>query len=473
MVPQKPSFGIVGMGVMGRNLALNIADRGIAVAGYDRNAHKVEALRTEGAGRPVTGTSSTQELVDALAAPRRILMMVGAGAPVEALIGDLAPRMQSGDLLIDGGNSHFRDTDRHAAELGKRGLHFIGVGISGGESGARHGASIMPGGPPEAYEMVRPAFEAVAAKVGGEPCVTWLGPGSAGHYVKMVHNGIEYALMQLISETYDIMKRGLALDNDRIADAYAQWNRGEAAGFLLEITAEVFRKVDENGAGRRLVDMIRDQAKQKGTGQWTAQDAMDLRVAVPGIDIAVGMRDLSATKGERVQAEAALPTPDRAIPAAERDGVFAALPQALYAAMILTYAQGMSQLAAASKIYEYGLDLSEVARIWRGGCIIRAALLEPIRAAFQAAPDGANLLLDPQLGRDALSRRPALLHVVAAAARAGIPAPGLMVSLAYFDAMRSGWLPANLIQAQRDYFGAHTYERIDAEGAFHTKWREK
>jgi 6-phosphogluconate dehydrogenase len=390
--------------------------------------------------------------------------------PVDAVIRDLLPHLQPGDLIIDGGNSHFDDTDLRGKMLAEKGLHFLGVGISGGESGARHGPSIMPGGPREAYERVRPIFEAVAAKVNGEPCVTYLGPGSAGHYVKMVHNGIEYGLMQLIAESYDLMKRGLGLSDDELHDVYARWNETELNGFLIEITAQIFRQVDEK-TGRRLVDVILDEARQKGTGKWTSQDGMELQAPTPTIDAAVAARDLSTYKTERETASRLLGGPSPSFQG-ERGAFLEQLRSALYAAMILTYAQGMALLRVASQSYGYGLDLEAVARIWRGGCIIRAALLEPIRAAYRARPDLANLLLDPDLSAELVRRQGDLRAIVSHAAGLGIPAPGLMASLAYLDGYRSAWLPANLIQAQRDYFGAHTYERVDARGVFHTRWSD-
>jgi 6-phosphogluconate dehydrogenase len=390
--------------------------------------------------------------------------------PVDAVIRDLLPHLQPGDLIIDGGNSHFDDTDLRGKMLAEKGLHFLGVGISGGESGARHGPSIMPGGPREAYERVRPIFEAVAAKVNGEPCVTYLGPGSAGHYVKMVHNGIEYGLMQLIAESYDLMTRGLGLSDDELHDVYARWNETELNGFLIEITAQIFRQVDEK-TGRRLVDVILDEARQKGTGKWTSQDGMELQAPTPTIDAAVAARDLSTYKTERETASRLLGGPSPSFQG-ERGAFLEQLRSALYAAMILTYAQGMALLRVASQSYGYGLDLEAVARIWRGGCIIRAALLEPIRAAYRARPDLANLLLDPDLSAELVRRQGDLRAIVSHAAGLGIPAPGLMASLAYLDGYRSAWLPANLIQAQRDYFGAHTYERVDARGVFHTRWSD-
>jgi 6-phosphogluconate dehydrogenase len=464
-------IGMVGLGVMGRNLALNMADHGHSVAGYDQDPSKIEALQDEAGDRRVQGAGDVEEFVELLRTPRAVMILVPAGPPVDSVIHDVLPYLEEGDLIIDGGNSHFPDTDLRAQALAEKGIQYLGVGISGGESGARHGPSMMPGGPRESYERVRPIFEASAAHVNGDPCVTYLGPGSAGHYVKMVHNGIEYGLMQLIAESYDLMKRGFGLSDDELHDIYALWNRQELSGYLMEITASIFARKDE-ATGGRLIDVILDAAKQKGTGMWSSQDAMELGVPVPTIDIAVAMRNLSAFEEERSAASRVLRGPDRRFQGDLWDSV-GELRNALYAAMITTYAQGLAQLRVASQEHEYGLDLEAVARIWRGGCIIRAALLEDIRAAYKASPDLPNLLLDSDLGQAVVSRQEDLRAVVRTAADLAIPTPGLMVSLAYFDGYRSDWLPANLIQAQRDYFGAHTYERIDQKGTFHTQWTEQ
>ncbi|MHB9090443.1 MAG: NADP-dependent phosphogluconate dehydrogenase [Chloroflexota bacterium] len=463
-------IGVVGLGVMGRNLALNVADHGFPVVGYNRDPSKLQSLLTESGERSVRGATSLEELAGMLRPPRAVLMLVPAGSPVDEVIKGLLPHFAPGDLILDGGNSFFEDTDARARALAEKGILYMGVGISGGEYGARHGPSIMPGGPRDGYERVRPIFEAIAAKVNDEPCVAYLGPGSAGDYVKMVHNGIEYGLMQLISECYDLMKRGLGMGNDDLHAVFDQWNAAELNGYLMEITARIFLNLDGK-TGRRLIDLILDQAKQKGTGEWTSQDAMRLGVPVPTIDVAVAMRNLSALKHERVAASNLLQGPAPRL-GKERGDFVARVREAFYAAMIITYAQGMAQLRAASLAHGYHLPLEDVARIWRGGCIIRAALLEKIRDAFRVQPDLANLLIDPFLGKEVEKRQEALREVVGAATAAGIPTPALMVSLAYFDGYRSAWLPANLVQAQRDYFGAHTYERVDAEGAFHTEWTE-
>jgi 6-phosphogluconate dehydrogenase len=475
MTHQKPQeqaeIGMVGLGVMGRNLLLNMADRSFPVAGYDKDQSKVEALRKESAERDIRGAADILDFIALLRKPRAIMMLVPAGAPVDSVIKDLVPHVGEGDLIIDAGNSYFKDTDLRARHLAAKGIGFIGVGVSGGEEGARHGPSIMPGGPKEAYERIRPVFEAAAAKVNGNPCVTWLGPGSAGHFVKMVHNGIEYGLMQLIAETYDLMKRGLGLNDDELHDVFTAWNNGELNGYLMEITSHIFNKVDQK-SGKRLIDEILDVAKQKGTGMWTSQSAMELQVPIPTIDVAVAMRDLSVFVKEREQAGAIYQRSQRRF-TGDPDTFRAQLHRALFAAMIITYAQGLSLLVVASHKYTYQLDFEAVARIWRGGCIIRAALLEDICAAFRARCDLPNLLLDPNLSHKVITHQEDLRQVVCQAAGLGVPAPGLMASLSYLDAYRSAWLPANLIQAQRDYFGAHTYERIDAKGTFHTAWEKE
>jgi len=468
MSTTKAEIGMIGLGVMGRNLLLNMADHGFAVAGYDMAADKVAALEQEGAGTQVFACGELTGFLDRLQQPRAVMLLVPAGDPVDAVIKELVPHLATGDLIIDGGNSYFADTDRRTQELEQKGLLFLGVGVSGGESGARHGPSMMPGGIEVAYRRVQPIFEAAAARVGEEPCVTWLGPASAGHYVKMIHNGIEYGLMQLIAESYDLLKRGLGFSNRRLHETYRRWNEGELNSYLMEITAAIFLKQDER-SDQDLVDVILDAARQKGTGMWTSQQGLERQVPVPNIDFAVMMRDLSAFKKERQQAAEVLggsPPSRRNEPGELVD----CLQRALAAAFVITFAQGMALLQRASTDNGYQLDLAEVARIWRGGCIIRAALLEDLRTAYRRQPQLANLLLDHDLGQRVLSRQDDLRKVVCLAAQQGIPAPGLMAALSYFDAYRSARLPANLIQAQRDFFGAHTYQRIDAEGTFHTKW---
>lgn len=463
--------GMIGLGVMGRNLVLNMADNGFSVVGYDLDVQKVEALNREGEGRPVRGVTDMKQFSAALRQPRIIMIMVPAGRPVDAVIDTLVPVLAPGDVLIDGGNSHFRDTDARALKLESGHVLYMGVGISGGERGARSGASIMPGGPRPAYDLVRPMLEAVAAKVDGEPCVSYMGSGSAGDYVKMVHNGIEYALMETIAESYDVMKRGLGLSNDEIQGVYADWSATILEGYLMEITARIFEKKDENG--RLLLDMILDRAEAKGTGKWTCQDAMDLGVPVPAIDEAVAMRDLSDRGEERLEASRALgaPKPKVGKNARGREWIDR-LGKALGVSWIVAFAQAFTQLRAASRFYGYSLDLAEVARIWRGGCIIRSALLEPIHRSFLARPDLGSLLLDPTFSERVKDAQGDLRQIVCFCAEQSIPAPVLSSSLAFLDAFRSPWLPANLLQAQRDYFGSHMYRRVDKEGLFHTEWEE-
>ena len=468
METQHHEIGMIGLGVMGRNMLLNMADHGFPVAGYDKDPGKVEALQKEAAGNDIHGVADIKDFIALLRSPRAVMMLVPAGPPVDSVIADLLPHLEKGDLIIDAGNSYFKDTNLRARNLTAKGIQFLGVGVSGGEEGARHGASIMPGGPKEAYERVRPLLEAVAAKVKGDACVAYLGPGSAGHFVKMVHNGIEYGVMQLLAETYDLMKRGLGLSDDELREVYDTWNQGELNAYLIEITGRIFGKVDER-TGKRLIDEILDVAKQKGTGMWTSQSAMELQVPIPTIDLAVAMRDLSVFEKQR---ETAGEIFHRPIPpfAGDRKAFVDKIGHALHAAMIVVYSQGMAVLAAASDKYKYHLDLETVARIWRGGCIIRAVLLEDIRMAYRNQPGLPNLLLAPELSQKVIAHEEDLRRVVCAAIELGLPAPCFMTALSYFDGYRSAWLPANLIQAQRDYFGAHSYERIDVKGTFHTDW---
>ena len=468
---QDYKIGMVGLGVMGRNLLLNMADHGFSVAGYDNDPVKVETLRKEAEQRDIYCSGNIQEFISNLQKPRRVMLLVPAGAPVDAVIKELSAILRKGDLIIDGGNSYFKDTDLRTIKLKEKGIHFIGMGISGGEEGARHGPSIMPGGPEDAYEGVKPVFEAVAAKVNGEPCVTYLGPQSAGHFVKMVHNGIEYGIMQLISETYVLMKEVLGFSEDELQNVYREWNQGELNSYLIEITADIFGRVDDK-TGRRLIDEILDVARQKGTGMWTSQSAMELQVPVPMIDIAVAMRDLSVFEEQRVMAAKMYQFPVKHFKDDRKD-FLTQIRKAFYVSMLTTYAQGFALLSAASEKYGYHLDPEAIARIWRGGCIIRAAILEDIRAAFRSGHDLANLLLDTDFCEKIKENQEYLRQVVCIAGSMGIPVPGLMTSLGYLDAFRSSWLPANLVQAQRDYFGAHTYERVDAKGTFHTEWLKR
>jgi 6-phosphogluconate dehydrogenase len=459
-------IGMVGLGVMGRNLLLNIADHGFSGVGLDTDEAKVTALAVEGRGKPLLGVRTPEELATALKKPRAVMLLVPAGRPVDAVIDELTPLFEPGDLIIDAGNSHFIDTDRRVSALTRKGLHFVGMGVSGGEYGARHGPSMMPGGDRDAYERIRPILESIAARAGDVICVDYMGPGSAGHYVKMVHNGIEYGLIQMIAESYDILSRGLGLSDDELATIYQQWNAGPIAGFLIEITSEIFQKVDEVTGGR-LVDHILDEAKQRGTGKWTAQSALDLQVPSPTIDAAVSLRDMSGLKSERENASKILSGP--AVGQGGHEWV-GRLENALQACMVATLAQGMCLLQAASKAYGYELRMESIARIWQGGCIIRAAMLTDVEAAFVRRPDLVNLMLDPAFSRRLQENIPDLRSVIAFAIERGLPVAAHSASLAYYDSYRSGWLPANLIQAQRDYFGSHTYERIDAKGPVHTDW---
>ncbi|MFN2248479.1 MAG: NADP-dependent phosphogluconate dehydrogenase [Candidatus Promineifilaceae bacterium] len=466
---KKCDIGLIGLGVMGSNFALNVADHGFSVAGYNRKEDKIRQLsEIKSAHHKIETTQDIRSLCQMVRTPRAILLLVPSGPPVDAVIESLVPHMEAGDLIIDSGNSHFTDTDRRSKSLEKKGLLFMGMGMSGGESGARHGPSLMPGGPRKGYERVGNILEAAAARVDKSSCVAYLGPGSAGHYVKMVHNGIEYGLMQLISETYDLMKRGLGMGPDELHAVYDRWNKEELNSYLIEITSDIFLQKDDK-TGQPLIDVILDEAKQKGTGEWTAWDALDLQVPTFNIDTAVMMRDMSAYKNQREKAGHMLKGPSPRFEG-ERNPIIRQIKNALYAGMIITYAQGLALLAKASKTYQYNLNLETVARIWRGGCIIRAALLEDIRSAHKSNPSLENLLFDGHLGQAVVAREAELRAVVRTGVALGLPMPGLMMALSYFDAFRSGWLPANLIMAQRDYFGAHTYERMDEEGTFHTKW---
>ena len=469
---KKCDIGLIGLGVMGSNFALNVADHGFSVAGYNRKEEKIRQLsEIKSAHHKIETTQDIRSLCQMVRTPRAILLLVPSGPPVDAVIESLVPHMEAGDLIIDSGNSHFTDTDRRSKSLEKKGLLFMGMGMSGGESGARHGPSLMPGGPRKGYERVGNILEAAAARVDKSSCVAYLGPGSAGHYVKMVHNGIEYGLMQLISETYDLMKRGLGMGPDELHAVYDRWNKEELNSYLIEITSDIFLQKDDK-TGQPLIDVILDEAKQKGTGEWTAWDALDLQVPTFNIDTAVMMRDMSAYKNQREKAGHMLKGPSPRFEG-ERNPIIRQIKNALYAGMIITYAQGLALLAKASKTYQYNLNLETVARIWRGGCIIRAALLEDIRSAHKSNPSLENLLFDGHLGQAVVAREAELRAVVRTGVALGLPMPGLMMALSYFDAFRSGWLPANLIMAQRDYFGAHTYERMDEEGTFHTKWEKQ
>ena len=460
-------FGLIGLGVMGRNFILNVADHNFKAFGYDLDQEKVAALKAEGNPAQVDATSDITTFTQSLRSPRKIMLLVPAGKIVDQVIESLLPYLEKDDIIIDGGNSFFTDTDRREAYLQEKGIHFFGSGVSGGAKGARKGPSIMPGGNKDAYQHVKPIFEAVSAKYKGEPCVAYLGPKSAGNYVKMVHNGIEYSMMQLTSEIYDLLKKSVGLSNLELHEVYSKWNSGRLQSFLVEITAEIFNQKDDLTNGD-LVDYILDKAKQKGTGKWTSQNAMDLGIPVPTIDMAVSMREISALKEERIIADQLYNRPDPA--PIEKQEIISKAEQALYFSFIISYAQGLHQLADASREYGYELDLSVIAKIWREGCIIRAGLLADIAEAYTENPDLKNLLLSPAFVEKVQETLPAVRDLASYAAKSGIPVPGLLSALSYFDSYTSSKLPLNLIQAQRDHFGSHTYERSDREGIFHTEW---
>jgi 6-phosphogluconate dehydrogenase len=532
-------FGMVGLGTMGRNFLLNVAEHGFTCVGFDIDLEKRRLLMNEGGGLQIEAAQSLVEFVEKLETPRKIMLLVPAGKIVDAVIGDLLPHLEAGDIVIDGGNSHFLDTERREAFLAEKGIEFLGVGVSGGEEGARHGASIMPGGKREVYEHVAAILESVAARVGDEPCITYIGTGSSGHFVKMVHNGIEYGLMQILAETYDFMLRVLRMNYTEMSRTFAKWNDSELNSFLVEITAEVLRKVDAE-TGKPLVEMVLDKAAQKGTGKWTSQAAMDFGVPIPTIDSAVSMRQISAQKETRLliakkfgskpvslehqqetngkpvssepqhdlKAEFAKHEVETVISQHQKaaiDGQLVAnletsvanvadqqknaeirenfaedfprfveeLKNALLSSFIATYAQGLSLLQTVSTEKNYGLDLSEIAKIWRGGCIIRSALLEEMRRAYAENPQLPNLMLDDKFAELLNERRKDWRETVDKFTDSRVPVLCLSSALAYFDAFRSERLPANLIQAQRDFFGAHTYQRVDKEGIFHTPdWKE-
>ncbi len=536
---EKAQFGMIGLGTMGRNFLLNVAEHGFSCVGYDLDAEKVDLLNKEGADYAVEGVKDLSKFVESLETPRKIMMLVPAGKIVDSVIESLLPHLEKSDIIIDGGNSHFTDTETREKYLADKGFAFLGVGVSGGEEGARHGASIMPGGSREAYSQVEKILEAASAKVDGEPCVTYIGKGSSGHFVKMVHNGIEYGLMEILAETYDFMLRVLKMDYDEMSATFAEWNNAELNSFLVEITAEILKKRDAD-TGNPLVEMILDKAAQKGTGKWTSQAAMDFGVPIPTIDSAVSMRQISAQKearqliaekyGNHEPAITNPPTDDTAVTAvvsseheadtakaereakaaettasilhqqtnanaksaaenksetevksdkerdaAVRDEVFEnkkefieLLKHTLLSSFIVTYAQGMSLLQTASVDKDYDLNLSEIAKIWRGGCIIRSALLEEMRRAYSENADLPNLILDDKFAEILSKNRDFWCEINNEFAISQVPSLCLSSALSYFDAFRSSRLPANLIQGQRDFFGAHTYQRLDKEGTFHT-----
>ncbi len=527
---ENAQFGMIGLGTMGRNFLLNVAEHGFKCVGYDLDGEKVDLLNDEGKDYTVEGLNDLPTFIKSLEKPRKIMLLVPAGKIVDSVIENLLPFLEKGDIVIDGGNSHFTDTEIREKYLAEKGFEFMGVGVSGGEEGARHGASIMPGGNRESYAHIAPVLEAASAKVGGEPCVAYMGKSSAGHFVKMVHNGIEYGLMQILAETFDFMSRVLKMDYDEMSSTFADWNNAELNSFLVEITAEVLKKADDK-TGKPLVEMILDKAAQKGTGKWTSQAAMDFGVPIPTIDSAVSMRQISAQKEARLviaekygDGEAEITTPptgetvtsqpesdaakaqrekraaettvsqhhkenldtqntggkkeitsDKERDSTVREDVskhkaefLELLKHTLLSSFIVTYAQGMSLLQTASKEKEYELNLSEIAKIWRGGCIIRSELLEEMRRAYSKNPDLPNMILDDKFAEILSKNRDFWCHVNNQFAVSQVPSLCLSSALSYFDAFRSSRLPANLIQAQRDFFGAHTYQRIDEEGTFHT-----
>jgi 6-phosphogluconate dehydrogenase len=439
----KYDFGMIGLGTMGRNLLLNMGDHGVAGAGYDKDASKGKLLEEEDKNGNLKGFSDVKDFVASLKSPKAIMMLVPAGKIVDSVIEDLLPLLDKGDILIDGGNSHFTDTDRRVAYLETKGFHFFGMGVSGGEEGARRGPSMMPGGDKEAYNVMKPILEAIAAKVDGVPCVTYIGPGASGHFVKMVHNGIEYGLMQLIAETYEVMKKGLQMDDEAIGKIFTQWNEGRLQSFLMEITSDIF-EYKEQGSDQLLLDNIKDEARAKGTGKWTSQVAMDEIYSTNDAPLSV-----------------------------DKNSFLIELEQAFYFTMIMSYAQGMHLLSKASAEYKYGLHLAEIAKIWRGGCIIRSGFLNEIFTAYEKDNNLPHLLLDEGVQKLTIENVPGIRSVLSKAITAGIAMPAYAASLSYFDNLRNKQMPSNLIQAQRDYFGAHTYELIGKEGVFHTKWGEK
>jgi 6-phosphogluconate dehydrogenase len=467
---QDAEIGLIGLAVMGQNLALNIADHGHRIAVFNRSPEKTEALATgpEVKGRPMIPTYTLDELVASIRKPRAIVMMVKAGAPVDQQIEALMPLLEPGDVLVDGGNARYQDTIRRERELKEKGLLFVGTGISGGEEGARHGPSIMAGGESEALARVAPVLETISAKVDGEPCYAHVGSDGSGHFVKMMHNGIEYADMQLIAEAYALLKDLVGLTYPEIQAVFADWNQGELDSYLIEITADILGKVDPE-TGRPMPEVILDKAGQKGTGGWAVRAALDYGAAAPTIAAAVEARTLSSMKDQRVHAATKLNGPNTILDLDENKFIDQ-LQSALLAAKVCAYAQGFAVMDAAAAEHGWALDRGEIASIWRGGCIIRARFLRHIKAAYQRDPDLANLLLDPHFADIVEKAQPAWREVVASAAREGIAVPAFSSALAYFDGYRSATLPANLIQAQRDYFGAHTYERIDRPGSFHTDW---
>ncbi len=469
----KAKIGMIGLGVMGQNLTLNIERNGYAAAIWDREPAVLQSFLAENQGKQIFGASTPEKFVHLLERPRKIILLVKAGDPVDWTINLVKPFLENGDIIIDGGNSHFKDTERRQQELNGSGLFMIGSGVSGGEQGALLGPSLMPGGEAAAYEQVKPVWEAIAAKVADGPCVTYIGSGGSGHFVKMVHNGIEYGDMQLIAEVYGMMRNGLGLPVELIADTFDEWNRGDLESYLIEITGKILRVKDEE-TGKPLVDLVLDKAGQKGTGKWTSQIALDFGTAIPTIDAAITSRNISALKSERVEASKQFGKSRNAAVQGDKNELIAALHDALYASKICSYAQGMNLIKAGSEKFGWGINLSEVARIWQGGCIIRAKFLGRIKEAYQKNPQLTNLLLDSEFKASVLQAQSAWRRVVSTAIQQGIPVLAMSASLGYFDMYAAAELPLNLTQAQRDLFGSHTYERADKPqlGFVHTEWEE-
>ncbi|WYP28432.1 NADP-dependent phosphogluconate dehydrogenase [Alkalihalobacillus sp. FSL W8-0930] len=468
---EKQNIGIIGVGVMGKSLALNLESHGYSVSMYDVSTERVKRIVELEKKERLVGTFSLQEFVSSLESPKKILLMVQAGAVTDSVINELVPLLEPNDIVMDGGNTYYTDTIRRNETLAKSGIHFIGTGVSGGEEGALKGPSIMPGGQKEAYELVRPMFEKISAKVNGEPCTTYIGPDGAGHYVKMVHNGIEYGDMQLICEAYWLMREHLGMSSEELHQTFKEWNDGELNSYLIEITADIFTKIDEK-TGKPLVDVILDTAAQKGTGKWTSQNSLDLGVPLPIITESVFARFVSAMKDERKKASTILPKAAGSPAEATREEWIESIRQALYFSKVISYAQGFSQLRFASEEFNWDLQYGQIASIFRGGCIIRAGFLQNIMDAYEKEPQLNNLLLDSYFVDIAKNYQQSLRDIVSLAAQTGLPTPGFASALSYYDSYRSETLPANLLQAQRDYFGAHTYKRIDEDGVFHTNWLE-
>ena len=474
MAQATAQIGVTGLGVMGRNLARNFARHGYTVALHNRTVSRVTDMVTQfGREGNFVPAQTAKEFVASLERPRRVLIMVNAGPATDAVIDEFAPLLEPGDMIIDGGNAHFKDTRRREAALRQQNLHFVGMGVSGGEEGALSGPSIMPGGSAASYQSLGPMLETISAHVDGVPCCTHIGPDGAGHFVKMVHNGIEYADMQLIAEAYDLLRHAIGFEPAQAAEVFRRWNTGRLDSYLIEITAEVLAHVDEapSSTGKPFVDIVLDQAEQKGTGRWTVQEALDMGVPVGGIAEAVFARSLSGHADLR-QAARPLPGPRPGANQAQAAEFADQIEQALYASKLVSYAQGWNMMDVGSREYDWGVDLGKIATIWRGGCIIRAAFLDRIRAAYTANPDLPTLLADEDFGKDLATAQDSWRTVVATAARLGIPVPGFSAALSYYDALRAERLPAALIQGLRDYFGAHTYRRVDRDGTFHTLWAQ-